>query len=164
MNINKNDALIRTSIWKTNNNKCFYCNEYVFFKDIEIDHIIHEKIPENRLLELKKSLNLDQSFDLNSLENLVPTHHNCNNKKSSLEFSENSIRYYREIWLKRIPIVEEEIIKLKRQADNDKILSQLAVKIQKGDITLNEILSHLQVLKPEIHTTTEPLVIMFSAI
>ena len=79
---------MRTAIWRTNDGRCFFCEEAVPFRELEIDHLIPRVTNTTRLSELMNSLDLPNDFHLDHLLNLVPTHGACNRRKGSNEFTE----------------------------------------------------------------------------
>jgi len=141
MSINKNDIIIRTILWNGNNKRCFYCTELIDFNNLEIDHIIPQNTSEQELNKIRLELNLELEFELNSFDNLVPTHHNCNNRKSSKKFSESSLRYFLELWKDKIPSIVTSYQKLLQHSQNEKLLLQIGIAINKGQLNLNEIVS-----------------------
>lgn len=161
MSSKKFDTITRTAIWRANSKKCFYCNEYVEFRDLEIDHIIPEKISNESFAEIKNKLLLGEEFEINSLKNLVPTHHSCNNKKSDAEFSESSLRFYLELCGKNIGKIESELSNLQKRASAEKLLSQLSMMVDKSELSLNEIISYVRLSSAPSKRSSEPIVITF---
>ena len=73
----------RQAIHEAYERKCFYCGEIVYFRELQIDHIIPESLldKEDEYKALVKRLSLPNSFNINSYYNWVPTHSKCNNRK-----------------------------------------------------------------------------------
>lgn len=151
----------RTALWLANGRRCFYCEEHVPFRDLEIEHVIAESTEEDRLTELVADLGLDRDFHINSNQNLVPTHRPCNRRKSGKELSEKSFRYYLEIWNFKQPDVQRELQRLDRQATNDKFLTAVGARIEKGLLSIQEAIAFLQNVAPSKAKTSEPLVVTF---
>jgi 5-methylcytosine-specific restriction endonuclease McrA len=72
----------RAAIWQAHDYRCIYCTEHVVFADLDIDHIIPEYLKEKpeQLSDLLKDYELDD-FDIDGLQNLVPSHRHCNLQK-----------------------------------------------------------------------------------
>ncbi len=162
MSKTKVSVLLRTALWRTKNCRCFYCNEPVNFIDLQIDHIIPETTDLEYLQELIVKLELPREFTLNSPQNLVPTHHGCNSKKSNQKFSEGSLRYYLEIWSPRQGDIERHLQQLQDQSKNEKLLTALASRIEGGFLSSHEVTRFLESIVPSLDkNTSEPLVLCF---
>ncbi len=162
MTINKNDIIVRTVLWNSNKKRCFYCTELILFHDLEIDHIVPQNTSEQELNRIKETLNLNTNFNLNSFYNLVPTHHNCNNRKSSKFFSESSLRYYLELWKDKVQNIESLFEKMLQHSQNEKLLSQIGIAINNGQLNLNEIVSFVNNFCKPPEIKLEPIIISLS--
>ena len=132
------------------------------FRDLEIDHIIPESISLGQLTELTVALGLGDNFSIDSVTNLVPTHHSCNARKSDTLFSESGIRYYMEIWYKKQAKVSAELELLEKQAANEEVLIPLAAKIQRSGMTFFEAVSFLRhALSDRPGVPSEPTIVTF---
>jgi hypothetical protein len=152
----------RVALWHANSKRCFFCTEYVEFPHLEIDHIVPESTPDERLELLVKELELETNFDLNSTSNLVPTHHNCNRRKANLEYPGETLRFYLGLWKAKQPSVRNELQRLERQAANEKLLTTLAVSIERNYLSLREVVEFIEGFLPSFSSTTsEPMVILF---
>lgn len=151
----------RAALWRANGTRCFYCTELIAFCDLEIDHIIPESTPPDRLENLVHKLDLGERFLINSFRNLVPTHHNCNRRKSNTEFSEGNLRFYLALWQKKQSGAEREFEALQRQKSNEQLLTALAAQIEAGRLSTQEVITFIQSLaqkdRPEV--ISEPWVI-----
>lgn len=150
---------MRTVLWNNNKKRCYYCTELVNFNDLEIDHIIPQNTSEQELNKIKLELNLELDFELNSFNNLVPTHHNCNSRKSSKQFSVSSLRYYLELWKDKIPSIITSYQKLVQHSQNEKLLLQIGIAINKGQLNLNEIVSFVNNSCTPSEKELEPIII-----
>jgi hypothetical protein len=164
MSKTKINIIGRTALWRANDQRCFYCKELVSFRELEIDHVIAETTPPERLTLLVEALALGADFDVNCIRNLVPAHNSCNRKKSDTEFSESSLRFYLETWRAKRPTVEKELNTLKRESSNDRLLSTLASRIEAGHLTLHEVTGFLENLIPapeQLASPREPWIVTF---
>lgn len=162
MEINRNDIIVRTVLWNSNGKRCIYCTELILFYDLEIDHIIPQTTSEQELDVIKKKLNLSSDFNINSFYNLVPTHHNCNNRKSSKIFSDNSLRYYLELWKDKVDKIELSYNKMLQHSQNEKLLTQIGIAINNGQLNLNEIVSFVNDSCKSPEKELEPIIISCS--
>ncbi len=71
----------KVSIWRADGEKCFYCRIPVSYSDLQVDHIVPEKVPAEELLKLQPIL--PPSFDINSIPNWVTCHQGCNIRKDA---------------------------------------------------------------------------------
>lgn len=79
------DDLVRAALWEAYGKRCFWHGEPIAFAELEVDHLIPESL-EKKPLELKKilkSASLPTDYDLQGLQNLVPSCGTCNGKKSA---------------------------------------------------------------------------------
>lgn len=124
--------------------------------------MIAESTSATRVKELACHLGLDPTFSVNDIRNLVPTHRSCNSRKSNIEFNQNNLRFYFEVWATKIPRVELELERLGRQSQNEALLVKLASRIESGDLTVPEVVGFLERnSKGTRKPTTEPLVVCF---
>ena len=129
----------RVALWKANSERCFYCGEAIAFRDLEIDHVIPDSTVPNALQCLKEKLGLDAAFALDSTRNLVPTHHDCNRKKGATRFTENSLRYYLEVWNEKQDAILREREKFESNAARDDILARLTYQIEMGTLSKDQV-------------------------
>jgi len=85
---------LRVALWKAWGKRCFYSNEPIQFRFLEIDHIIPKRLGSSRveLLALFHRLGLADDFDLDSFENLVPTLRPTNRHKGPLQMTDAGLR------------------------------------------------------------------------
>ena len=153
----------RVALWRANSERCLYCGEAIAFRDLEIDHVIPDSTAPNALQSLKEKLGLDAAFALDSTRNLVPTHHDCNRKKRATQFTENSLRYYLEIWNEKQDAILREREKFESNAGRDDLLARLTYQIEMGTLSKDQIHALLRSL-PTSQITPErlPTVLSFS--
>ena len=153
----------RVALWRANSERCLYCEEAIAFRDLEIDHVIPDSTAPNALQSLKEKLGLDAAFALDSTRNLVPTHHDCNRKKRATQFTENSLRYYLEIWNKKQDAILREREKFESNAGRDDLLARLTYQIETGTLSKDQIHALLRSLpSPQITPERLPTVLSFS--
>ena len=152
----------RVALWKANSERCLYCEEAIAFRDLEIDHVIPNSTAPNALQSLKEKLGLDAAFALDSTRNLVPTHHDCNRKKRETQFTENSLRYYVEIWDAKQDAILREREKFERNAERDDLLARLTHQIEVGTLSKDQVHALLgSIATPKITPERLPTVLSF---
>jgi hypothetical protein len=85
--------LLKAAIYDAYDGKCFYSGIPIAFQDTEIDHLIPESYAD-RLDSLKIEYGLAQDFQINSIENLVPTTSASNKRKGNSLFNKRALLYY----------------------------------------------------------------------
>jgi hypothetical protein len=156
---------IRAGLWRAYECRCFYCQIPITFVELEIDHLLPESLLNdiNTFQSIISRLGLPSDFDLHSLDNLVPTHNQCNRRKSDLVFSDSSMRYYIELARDRLSRVKEEMERITVQSTNERILLTIADRIERGLLSREEVIRLLPIQKSDkVLPISEPLIIGFS--
>jgi len=137
----------RFAIWNSHKNTCFWCGEPIKYSDTTIDHVLPETLLDNpdEFNRVKINYDLPDDFQINDFCNWVPSHSNCNARKSKKVFrnspafifvlerlyskSENTKKYYE---------------KLKKQQDKDKLTAQLLTNLELGKLDENDLITLLR--------------------
>ena len=141
MSKTKFDNIIRSALWNSYNNICFYCNKPLEWDDLNIDHIVPEHLMEN-IQKFEKVIfeyDLNRDFNINALYNLVPSHSKCNFRKSGELFIKQTTLYYLGLTNKASNKVEKEIEKLKKRRNKGQIMSKLQSALATNLIDLKEL-------------------------
>src|SRR6266536_1796879 len=153
---------IRVALWKANDRKCFFCSEPISFRDLDVDHLIPQKITRGDFVDLCKRLRLRGDFDVNGLYNLVPTHHDCNKRKAGSLFPDEALIFYLDLWGRKQKEIDRELRTFERIVMRDRHLIAISKFVESGEMTKQEILqlvAHIpQLAKSKPH---DPLVITF---
>jgi|CZKH01.1.fsa_nt_gi 5-methylcytosine-specific restriction endonuclease McrA len=132
----------RRAICLAHRKLCVYCGEPIAFTDLDIEHIIPETRAQNaeEWAATKAEYGLPDTFDINSLANLVPAHHNpCNLNKGSRLFSPARARYFLEIAASKEPTVLQYARAIVLEEGKEKVLGSIKSAIERGEVTLPEI-------------------------
>jgi 5-methylcytosine-specific restriction endonuclease McrA len=88
MNKRKFNEAERYAVFTVHAEKCWLCTKPVTLQDMEIDHIIPERLMEepSELASVRTSLGLPDGFDVQSFENWMPACGPCNERKGSNTF------------------------------------------------------------------------------
>lgn len=152
----------KVAIWTADDKRCFYDRTPVLYSDLQIDHIVPEGISAAKLSELRPLL--PQNFDLNSIGNWATCHQGCNRRKGALLFESNALLYYLQMANKRAPKVRKILDEFCVARENEKLLSTLAVRIERGHLSRAAVLSAIgQVVPQAAEMQNDPWVIAFGA-
>lgn len=86
------DAL-RLAIYEAYKGRCFYTGKPMSYTDFEVDHVIPESLA-SEIETIKERLGLGDDFDINSVENLVPSRPGVNLRKKGQLFADNTLLLY----------------------------------------------------------------------
>ena len=77
------DHLLRVAIWEAHGRQCAYSGEAIRFAELQIDHVIpkHLSSKPTELSGLLQQYGLAENFDLDGIENLLPTLGRANGQK-----------------------------------------------------------------------------------
>ena len=131
----------RYAIWIAHSKRCAYCQEPLKYADLEIDHIIPRSLRKNpqELQNLIAQLSLDANFDLDSLENLLPVHGDCNSRKKARVFSQANARFFLEIAQGKLGTIRKLIPQLEIDSSREKLLALVGAALQSGNTDLGEL-------------------------
>jgi 5-methylcytosine-specific restriction endonuclease McrA len=143
MSLTKIQSSRRIAIWEVHSRRCIYCNQIILYNDLEIDHIIPEHLTKapKRLDIVTKSYGLNNNFDLNSFDNLLPVHHTCNSRKTGLLLKKSTALYYLAIAAakaKQAAIEEQAIL---RRSRRDRVLASLQVALEAGEMSRSDVIA-----------------------
>ncbi|HEY5590348.1 MAG TPA: HNH endonuclease signature motif containing protein [Paludibacter sp.] len=131
----------RQSLYEAYDKKCFYCGELVYFRELQIDHIV----PENLLSDIDnlnqyiQESKLADSFIINSYFNWVPTHSRCNNRKSGEVFTLVTTLYYLglvERRMKKIQAIENAI---KAKLESDILITTIVFALAENKVDFSDV-------------------------
>jgi 5-methylcytosine-specific restriction endonuclease McrA len=131
----------RIGIWQAYSRKCAYCGDPIVLGELDIDHIVPEKLNENKeeLERAKADLGLPPGFEVNSLGNLVPAHRRCNLAKAGRVFHPSRARYFLEIAAGKETAVRRCIEAIALQDRKDRLLSGLRASLESGAVTVGDL-------------------------
>lgn len=131
----------RQAIYESHERKCFYCGEIVYFRELQIDHIIPETLldKEDEYKALVKRLRLPNSFNINSFYNWVPSHSKCNNRKSGELFQDSAIIFYLDLARRKVATVLSLVKKINKRLESDKLLTTISFALAENLIEFSDI-------------------------
>jgi hypothetical protein len=137
----------KVGVWEAYKRRCIYCSELIPFKDLHIDHILPESIPPDKLSQIAGEYGLQKDFDLNSYFNWVPSHSRCNLMKAQTIFSKPRAMFFLEQAEKLHQTAIRYGEQYKQRSEREKILITLALSIEKGFLSVEEISGHLNAIE-----------------
>lgn len=158
----------RTAIHRAYDEKCFYCGKLLTWRELTIDHVLPERLlgdPEG-LRRIRVEYELDSNFpnfSINDYCNWVPAHSDCNSRKGADIYPKKATLFFLREVQKRLPRVEKELSRCARHQRRGRILGNLAIAYENGDVSSKEIIALMQELEYErIHN--QPIVITFGLV
>ncbi len=133
---NKNDSVVRRTLWTVYNKKCFYCSKPIPYNNLQVDHLIPKSLIKEKAIKL---YDLKEDFELNSYYNLVPTCFPCNNRKRSTTYDKNAILFYLEEIKKKIPKIKQLEEKFKNMDKKSELSAAFSTAL--NDLSLPAILT-----------------------
>lgn len=148
----KFSAAERYAVFTVHREKCWLCGEPVSLVGMEVDHVVPESLEGTpKLEEVVAELGLPGGFDLNSYENWMPAHRQCNGVKTGTVF-------------KATPLIQLHIQKAEERAGKareiearfasdrsiDRAIHQLLAASERGTLTEEQ----KRALAPVIETVT----------
>jgi 5-methylcytosine-specific restriction endonuclease McrA len=78
----------RPAVYAVHGPNCYLCRLPVVYKNMHVDHVLPETLLDDavKLQKVLSDLGLPLSFELNTFENWLPAHSDCNLKKNDLVF------------------------------------------------------------------------------
>ncbi len=144
MSIQKLSAAEREAIWLAHGKKCAYTGKLLDVSNFQIDHIIPESLTKNpaALKEKITELNLPVDFNIHGYENLLPCCPRANYQKSNL--IPPYLYHYLDIADAKKEKVEANLEHIKKREYKGKMLILLQQRIERGDLTPDEVAEILQ--------------------
>lgn len=149
----------KVAIWRADGEKCFYCQTPVAYSELQVDHIVPEKIPSVKLAELRPVL--PANFEINSIKNWVTCHQGCNIRKSAFVFETNTLLFYIQMASKRADKVQKILDEFEVERDNGRLLSTLSVRIEEGHLNVTAVLAALGNVPVSEQTGADPWIVAF---
>lgn len=151
------NGFLRQAIWEIHLRRCAYCREPLRYKDMEVDHIIAEyNVKDAEILDkVLREHGLDNKFDLQSLDNLVPACHDCNKNKLDRPLAVGAASIFIAKAKALRESIEAKAAWLNRQTQIDKGRAIVSAAYESGQLTDADILGMMS--KPAELTRKFPL-------
>lgn len=81
----KSDKDLRSALWIAYDKKDFYKDDIILYREMEVDHIIPQDVFKDNAVKknILEKLALEDDFEMNSLENFIPTRRGTNSSKGN---------------------------------------------------------------------------------
>ncbi len=124
----------RAAIWRAHDQRCVYCTELVTYSDLDIDHIVPYSLLEQKgqLDRLKEEYGLPQTFDVDALTNLVPSHRHCNLQKLGKVLPKNRALHFLSIAEAKALKAQKIEAEIKHQIEQDNVTVLVQAALDAG--------------------------------
>lgn len=129
----------RAAIWEAHNKRCPYTGDLIGFAELEIDHVVPLTVALGELVRLKRVNIIDDGFDLNGLDNLLPTKRFPNGSKSDRIRPDNVLIHF-------LDVARQHRVKIETQLaaalDDRKTLTaylRLKAKAERNSIEVEDV-------------------------
>lgn len=139
----KFNLIERQCLYEVYDRRCFYCGELVYFRELQIDHIVPENLIQNKskYQVFMMESGLSNSFQINSYSNWVPSHSRCNNRKSGAMFDLKTTLYYLGLVERKIEKILKIENSIKSKIDSDILLTTITLALSENKLDFSEIKS-----------------------
>jgi hypothetical protein len=132
---------LRQAVWEAHGRRCAYTGEPVGWNELDIDHVIPVGGDLKRIAELKSSGILGPEFNINGLENLLPTKRHRNSAKSDSIANDGSVTFYLNLAAQKKTKAESIYASAN---SSDRALNgylQLKLQAEKNDISIDDMIA-----------------------
>jgi len=132
----------RYAVFKVFDGVCQWCGLPLEFQNFHVDHVLPEELLDNptELDKVYKSYGLDNTFQINDYENWIPSHQNCNQKKSDKAYQGLPIlKTLLDNCTKRKPAAQKIEAKLNKTPKKSELLAAIEGALKKGVVDKDEI-------------------------
>jgi hypothetical protein len=119
----------REAIWLANNQACYYCKRPIQFENVEIDHFIKRSVSVEEFAALVSQGVIDAKFDVESVENLVPTCPRHNRDKGDLSLRPD----YVAIQIPKIARIAEKVRNELKKSGSHWVMERICREIVRGE-------------------------------
>lgn len=138
-------AIVRESIHRVFNEKCYYCDSSITYNELEVDHLVPESLINNeaRKCDAYETYGLGADFDILSYENLIAACHSCNNKKRDHLLHAGYVAIALAVIKSKLPKLNSYLSENKKKRKLASILKSIAHSVDQGSFTEKEIIEAL---------------------
>lgn len=137
----------RFIVWKTYDCKCFWCGEPIEHMNTTVDHVFSESLLDDtaELERVKLFYSLPDDFEINDFCNWVPSHGNCNSKKSKKLFKKSPafVMVVEQI-AKKAVVAKKAYYKLLSQNSKDKVIMKILADLDNDTISDEDLFTLLE--------------------
>ena len=133
------DVIFRAALLRANDYRCFYCGHTLQYRHLTVDHVMPRSASQGEVREIAKHLR-SESFEIDSIQNLVPSCQPCNRSKGHDTAPLSGIVLWLREWARRVAVVEEEIALLSSARHRDELLSPIIAALREGRLQRPDLL------------------------
>ena len=137
------DYRLRWAMFKIYKGTCFWCNDLLNLREMQIDHIVPRNSSKS-LDTIKTLYGLSSDIEIYSYDNLVPSHPICNLDKLNELLSASPVMLLAFSRAKRhAQQIRKEIENLDKNLSAAKLLGNLTTALDSGSLTLEQLSSFI---------------------
>ncbi len=139
-------AAEREAFFNVYGGKCAYTRNPLDMSSFHIDHVLPESLVDypERLAQVKRDLGLEDTFDLNGYENLLPSGAGPNMQKSDAVFDTAHVHFFLGLAKSKQAAIEAELAKIARRRSSGKVLILLQQALESGKLKPAEVAEILE--------------------
>ncbi|MGO4572892.1 DUF4258 domain-containing protein [Microvirga sp. 2TAF3] len=133
MSKQKFDAAFKSALWEVHGKRCIHCREPKFFKEIEVDHLVPERLLDHpdEFAQVRLAYGLPNDFDIKGRENLAPSCDGCNETKRAGILPPGILGIMLTNIKDALPKLEAKLSEKRQEKDLDDILRMIMVSLDK---------------------------------
>lgn len=141
------DAVLREALWTAHSRKCAYTGRLLDLRDMQVDHVLPEKLTgePDKLQKILAALGLPSDFDLSEIPNLLPSAQGVNIQKADSVDALGPTAWFLKLAETRAPKVRENVEAINRRLESGKTFILVQQLLESGKVTIQD-LSRLQAL------------------
>jgi hypothetical protein len=140
------NTIERQALWEGHGKRCGYCHEIIRFKNLKIDHIVPEYLPNNpvQLAAFRVTHGLPSEFDVFDLENLLPSCDACNARKHHNLLPAGQLGICLKIAARAKLRILDRIDKLEKEDDADNARIAVMLALERGHLPVEDLENYLR--------------------
>jgi len=153
----------RFALWRAHAGRCPYCGLPVRFLDMQIDHILPERLMSDpqQLARLKSEYVLEETFDLHDYGNWLPTHAGCNSRKGAIVPDRNVALSWISLATGKAAQARAEEERYTRTLAADQVVGKLLAAVKRGRLTKEAVLAAVAMAPEPVRPAFDPIVVCF---
>ncbi|MBK6263400.1 HNH endonuclease [Marivirga sp. S37H4] len=146
------------AVWETHGYCCYWCGDPLEIQQTTVDHVIPEHLEEkeDELNWVKEHYALPKEFEVNAFENWVPSHSNCNSRKSITLYKPSpAFIAILDSIIKKGSIARKKFESITKAKDRDKVIGKIMIDLEDGKITKDDLIALLGTTNEKVPDISE---------